>query len=153
GGDRVPDGRRPRPPAAREAGTGGASDRDGEGGRLPVRDEGVTVARGWPWTASLAARLTLALLVAPAPRTRAMGRYGARAIAPRGVAEVETRLQTQAWLLRDTLGPAVALRSPTLQAVARSYGQGLGARVTVIAADGTVLADSERDDAGVRAME
>jgi two-component system, OmpR family, phosphate regulon sensor histidine kinase PhoR len=113
----------------------------------------VTVARGRRWTASLAARLTLGLLVATALGTGAMGLYVTRAIEARGVAEVETRLQTQAWLLRDTLAPAVALRAPTLQARARSYGQGLGARVTVIAADGTVLADSERDEAGVRAMD
>ena len=115
----------------------------------------MTGAAGRPWSSSLAVRLTLGLLIATLLGTGAMGLYVTRAIEAHGVAELEARLAAQARLLRDVFVSAVGVRTPTssLQALARTYGQRLEARVTVIAADGTVLADSERDEAGVRVME
>ena len=115
----------------------------------------MTGPAGRPWSSSLAVRLTLGLLIATLLGTGAMGLYVTRAIEAHGVAELEASLAAQARLLRDVFVSAVGVRTPTssLQALARTYGQRLEARVTVIAADGTVLADSERDEAGVRVME
>src|SRR5207247_3133755 len=50
-------------------------------------------------------------------------------------------------------GLAAAARPEDVQPLVERYAATLEARVTVIAADGTVLGDSERDPRGVREME
>ena len=109
----------------------------------------------YPGLSGLAVRLTVGLLVATLLSTAALGFYVTRVIEAHSVADLETRLTAQARLLRDAVAPVADVAGPTstLQSLARAYGDRLGARVTVIGPDGTVLADSERDESGVRAME
>ena len=100
-----------------------------------------------------AARLTILLGVVAGLGVLVMGVYVSRALEARSVARLQGILVTQAGLLQDAFasvgdGPA---GSPAIQARAQRYARILGGRVTVIAADGTVLAESDR--ASVREIE
>jgi len=103
----------------------------------------------------LAVRLTLTLFVVTALGMAVMGLYVSRALERRSLEQLTSGLTTQARLLHDAVVPAVAGQAPPggVQRLAREYGAKLRARVTVIAVDGTVLADSEQDPEGVRGME
>ena len=76
-----------------------------------------------------------------------MGVYVSRALEARSVARLQGTLVTQAGLLQDAFASASdgAAGSPGMQARAQRYARILGGRVTVIGADGTVLAESDRE--------
>src|SRR5688500_4735807 len=60
------------------------------------------------------------------------------------VDQVDHRLRNAALLVRDELSPQVLTgRSEKLQQLVRRLGQDTGTRFTLVALDGTVLADSE----------
>ena len=65
------------------------------------------------------------------------------------LADLENRLLSQARLVGDGLAPSLARIAPdgALDAEARRYADLLGARVTIIAADGAVLGESHEDRA------
>jgi two-component system phosphate regulon sensor histidine kinase PhoR len=95
----------------------------------------------------LAARLTILLGVMAGLGVLVMGIYVSRALETQAVARLESTLQTQAGLLHDAFVPLIdgLPAEPALQARAQRYARLLGARVTVIANDGTVLAESDRE--------
>ena len=101
----------------------------------------------------LAARLTILLGVVAGLGVLVMGVYVSRALEAQAVGRLRSTLASQADLLRDTFATLLAGSpdDPVLQARARHYAQILGARVTVIAGDGTVVADSDLES--VREME
>lgn len=68
------------------------------------------------------------------------------------LAALKSKLSDEAALLSARLGPA-DLASPEINALAHSLGARVHCRVTIIAAGGRVLADSELDEAGVEGME
>jgi two-component system phosphate regulon sensor histidine kinase PhoR len=60
------------------------------------------------------------------------------------IEQVDHRLRIAALLVRDELAPQILKgRSEKLQQLVRKFGQDTGTRFTVVALDGTVLADSE----------
>jgi len=65
---------------------------------------------------------------------------------------LKLKLSEEASLVSAQLRSA-DLASPDINALARSLGMKVGSRLTIIGADGRVLADSELDAAGVKAME
>ena len=65
---------------------------------------------------------------------------------------LRSKLSDEAALVSAQLRSA-DLASPGLNALADSLGMKVGSRLTIIGADGRVLADSELDPAGVKAME
>ena len=65
---------------------------------------------------------------------------------------LKLKLSEEAALVSAQLRSA-DLASPGINSLARSLGIKVGSRVTIIGADGRVLADSELDAAGVKAME
>src|SRR3990170_7984385 len=84
-----------------------------------------------------------------------MGLYVTRTLERHAVENLEATLLRSARLVHDALDAATG-RPPAAsetQAVAERYAAALGGRVTVIGADGTVLADSARDVEQVREME
>jgi two-component system phosphate regulon sensor histidine kinase PhoR len=93
----------------------------------------------------LAARLALLLGGAAALASLATGLYVSRALEAQAMARLESSLVEQARRLREPfaalLGAAPGV--PAVQERARWAAAGLGGRVTVIRADGTVLADSD----------
>ena len=101
----------------------------------------------------LAARLTILLGVVAALGILVMGVYVSRALETQAVGRLQETLVTHATLLHDAFAHLVD--SPPagggLQARAQRYARTLGARVTVIGADGAVLAESDRES--VREME
>jgi two-component system phosphate regulon sensor histidine kinase PhoR len=101
----------------------------------------------------LAARLTILLGVVAGLGVLVMGVYVSRALEAQAVGRLRSALASQADLLRDTFAALLAGSpdEPVLQARARHYAQILGARVTVIAGDGTVVAESDLES--VREME
>jgi two-component system phosphate regulon sensor histidine kinase PhoR len=101
----------------------------------------------------LAARLTIRLGVIAGLGVLVMGIYVSRALETQAVTRLQETLATQASLLHDAFAPLVdgAPGTSSLQARAQRYARILGARVTVIGADGTVLAESDRES--VREME
>jgi two-component system phosphate regulon sensor histidine kinase PhoR len=93
----------------------------------------------------LAARLTILLGVVAGLGVLVMGIYVSRTLEAQAVGRLRSTLASQAGLLRDTFAPLLE-GSPdeaSLQARAQHSARILGARVTVIAADGTVLAESD----------
>jgi two-component system phosphate regulon sensor histidine kinase PhoR len=103
----------------------------------------------------LALRLTLGLLLVTALGMAVMGVYIARVLERHSVERLTAGLVTQARLIHDAIAPALLRGGPPerVQELAEKYAVKLGARVTVIAKDGRVLGDSERDPEGVRRME
>jgi len=103
----------------------------------------------------LAIRLTLGLLLVAALGMGVMGVYVTRVLETHSVENLKAGLVTEARLIHDSILPSLVRGAPPegVQELARKYAATLGARVTVIAKDGTVLGDSERDLEGVRGME
>ena len=103
----------------------------------------------------LAVRLTLILLAVTTVGTAAMGVYVTRVLERHSVENLKSGLVTEARLLHDALVPYLVQGAPRgwVQELAEKYGAKVGARITVIAEDGTVLGDSGRDLEGVRRME
>jgi two-component system phosphate regulon sensor histidine kinase PhoR len=95
----------------------------------------------------LAGRLTVLLAIVAGLGVVVMGIYVSRALEAQAVARLQATLVTQAGLLHDVFAPMLASSSggADLQARAHRHARALGARVTVIAGDGTVLAESDRD--------
>ncbi|MGH7407000.1 MAG: two-component system histidine kinase PnpS [Candidatus Methylomirabilales bacterium] len=110
---------------------------------------------GEAFRSRLAVRLTLVLLVVTTLGMGVMGLYITRVLETHSVENLKSGLVTEARLIHDALVPYLARGAPRewVQELAEKYGAKLGARVTVIADDGTVLGDSERDLEGVRGME
>jgi two-component system phosphate regulon sensor histidine kinase PhoR len=101
----------------------------------------------------LAARLTILLGVVAGLGVLVMGIYVSRALETQVVGRLQETLVTHAALLNDAFAPLVdgSPGGAGLQVRAQRYARILGARVTVISADGTVLAESDRES--VREME
>jgi two-component system, OmpR family, phosphate regulon sensor histidine kinase PhoR len=101
----------------------------------------------------LAARLTILLGVVAGLGVLVMGVYVSRALEAQAVGRLRGTLAAQASFIRDALISLLAESpdGPTLQARTQHYGQILGTRVTLIAADGAVLAESDLES--VQAME
>jgi two-component system phosphate regulon sensor histidine kinase PhoR len=95
----------------------------------------------------LTARLTILLGVVAGLGALVMGVYVSRALEAQSVARLRATLVTHAGLLHDAFAPLVDAppRAPDLQGRAQRYARILGARVTVIAANGVVLAESDRE--------
>ena len=113
-----------------------------------------TAARGGAGS-RLATRLTLLTLVVAGVGMLAMALYVARAVETRALADLKAHLAVQARLLQDAFAPLLDGVPVTreIQARARHYAAKLGARVTVIARDGTVLGESDRGPADGRELE
>jgi two-component system phosphate regulon sensor histidine kinase PhoR len=113
----------------------------------------VTPTRAERRRLGLAARLTILLGVVAGLGVLVMGTYVSRALETRAAGRLQGTLVTHATLLHDAFVPPVdgSAGGPGLQARAQRYARILGARVTVIGADGTVLAESDRES--VREME
>ena len=77
----------------------------------------------------------------------AVGVYSTRALRESYLSQTESSLTTQAHLLADSLQPALAGAegSPSLAAEAAHWSSLIDARLTIVAPDGVVLADSEDD--------
>jgi two-component system phosphate regulon sensor histidine kinase PhoR len=103
----------------------------------------------------LSLRLTFGLLGVTTLGMLVMGLYVARALERHTVESLKVGLVTTARLVHDLLLlPGGQPAGPELmQRLVERYGATLGTRVTVIAADGVVLGDSEREPAAVAAME
>ena len=103
----------------------------------------------------LAVRLALILIAVSAAGMLAMGLYISSELGAHSVENLKSGLATAARLIHDDVVPLVSADAPSAQAqtLAVKYRGLLGARVTIIAANGTVLADSDRDLAGVGQME
>src|SRR5262245_10013962 len=101
----------------------------------------------------LAARLTVLLGAVAGVGILVMSVYVSRALEEQAVGRLQGALVTQAGLLQDVFAPLLdaSPKEAVLQARAQRYARILGARLTLIAADGTVLAESDRDF--VREME
>jgi two-component system phosphate regulon sensor histidine kinase PhoR len=101
----------------------------------------------------LAARLTILLAVVAGLGVLVMGVSVSRALEAQVVDRLRDRLASQAGLLRDTFASFLggAPDEPALQAHAHQYARIVGARLTLIATDGTVVAESDLDS--VQAME
>jgi two-component system phosphate regulon sensor histidine kinase PhoR len=95
----------------------------------------------------LTARLTILLGAVAGLGVLVMGVYVSRALEAQSVARLQAALVTHANLLHDVFAPLVDAPpgAPALQARAQRYARILGARVTVIAASGAVLAESDRE--------
>ena len=95
----------------------------------------------------LAARLTFLLGVVAGLGVLVMWIYVSRALEAQAVARLESTMVTQAGLLHDSFAPLLddPPGAPAFQARAQRYARILGARLTVIAGDGTVLAESDRE--------
>jgi two-component system phosphate regulon sensor histidine kinase PhoR len=95
----------------------------------------------------LAARLTILLGVVAGLGILVMGIYVSRVLEAQAVGRLQGTLVTQAGLLRDAFVPLLdgSPGEPGLQGRAQRYARILGARVTVIDADGTVVAESDRE--------
>jgi len=91
--------------------------------------------------------LTLGLLAVTAAGTAIMGIYVTRILERQAVDNVRAGLITSARLVRDALVLPAGDSRPAadLQRLVERYAAAVGARLTVIAADGAVLADSARD--------
>ncbi len=103
----------------------------------------------------LAIRLTVVVVAVTAIGMAILGVVVTRALETRTVASLEARLVTAARVLHDPVATQLLPGAPPtrVQQAVERYGTQLAARVTVIAPDGTVLGDSERDAEGLREME
>ncbi len=102
----------------------------------------------------LAVRLTLSLVGAAAAGMAVMGLYVTRVLETHALENLKSGLVTEARLVHDAAVSSLAGGAPRerVQEFATNYGAKLRARVTIIARDGTVLADSGRDPEGVQGM-
>jgi two-component system phosphate regulon sensor histidine kinase PhoR len=114
----------------------------------------VTSAAG-RWRSRLSWRLVAGLVGVAALGLSVMGVYVARTLERHAVENLTAGLVRSARLVHDGVLPAggESLRLETVQPLVERYARVLQARITVIAVDGTVLGDSERDPASVREME
>jgi two-component system phosphate regulon sensor histidine kinase PhoR len=103
----------------------------------------------------IALKLTLTLVGFVAVSTLAAGLYLSRGLERVAVESVEARLGTAIRVLHDEARAAVApmAQAGAPQAFAERVARPAAARVTLIALDGKVLADSERTPDGVASME
>ena len=103
----------------------------------------------------IALKLTLTLVGFVAISTLVAGLYLARGLEHVAVESVEARLGTAVRVLHDEARAAVGAGAPAsgAQAFAERVARPAMARVTLIAPDGRVLADSERTTGGVASME
>lgn len=110
---------------------------------------------GNAFRSKLAIRLTVILLVVTALGMAVMGLYVTRVLETHSVENLKSGLVTEARLIHDAIVPYLARGAPLewVQELAEKYGAKLEARVTIIAQDGIVLGDSERDLEGVLRME
>jgi len=101
----------------------------------------------------LALRLTCILLAMTAIGMAVMGLYVTRALKTPLVEYLTDSMARDARLIHDAILPYVE-DTPVgaAQELAQKYGPMLGARVTVIAPDGRLLADSEQSLAGIQTM-
>ncbi|MBI4492357.1 MAG: HAMP domain-containing protein [Chloroflexi bacterium] len=96
----------------------------------------------WRIAASYVALIAAVLL--------ALGVYLASELPRQQLAMLETQLHRQARLVADDAQRHLATQDPAgLDALAKQLGREIGARVTLIAADGTVLGDSDHDPASM----
>jgi two-component system phosphate regulon sensor histidine kinase PhoR len=96
----------------------------------------------WKLYAGYAALVLLAVVT--------VGVLVARRISSDSIAETDSRLHAQAVLIRDLARPSLAGDAdPGLQQQVRDLGAAVGTRITVIRADGIVIADSDEDPAGM----
>jgi len=104
---------------------------------------------------SISLKLTLTLVAFVAASVLAAGLYLSRGLERVAVESVEARLGTAVRVLHDEALAALGAGMPpgTPQAFAERVARPAAARVTLIAPDGRVLADSERTPEGVAAME
>lgn len=80
----------------------------------------------------------------------ALGAYLVIALRAQHLSRLEAQLQRQALLVADQTHDLLAARdTAALDALARRLGHTMGVRVTLIAADGTVLGDSDHDPAAM----
>jgi two-component system, OmpR family, phosphate regulon sensor histidine kinase PhoR len=104
----------------------------------------------------LASRITFILLAMTAIGMGVMGLYVTRALETPLMEYLTASMVRDARLIHDAILPYVSQGTPigAVQELAHHYGTMLGseARVTVIAVDGMVLGDSERDLGEVRRM-
>jgi two-component system phosphate regulon sensor histidine kinase PhoR len=103
----------------------------------------------------IALKLTLTLVGFVAVSTLAAGLYLSRGLERVGVEAVEARLGTAIRVLQDEARAALApgAQADAAQAFAERVARAAAARVTLIAPDGRVLADSGRTPEGVASME
>ena len=99
----------------------------------------------------IALKLTLTLVGFVAVSTSIAGLYFSRGLEHVAVESVEGRLATAARVLHDEAG--AALRTGATQPFAERVSRPAGARITLIAPDGRVVADSERTEATLSSME
>jgi len=104
----------------------------------------------------IALKLTLTLVAFAAISTLAAGLYLSRGLEHVAVESVEARLGTAVRVLHDEARAALgagAQAAAAAQAFAERVARPAAARVTLIAPDGRVVADSERSPEGVASME
>lgn len=104
---------------------------------------------------SLAAKLAAGYLLAVVGVTTVVGLLLLRQLASHATAQFETALVTHAQLMAQAL-PAAAVRlhdRPALQALVSAWARPADGRVTLIAPDGTVVADSGVPEADLPAVE
>src|SRR5881397_3787092 len=146
GRDRVAHGRRARPAPPGEAGRRGEPDRDGEVGRVSARDgPAVTQALVHFLRRSIARKLTLTLVGFVAVTIVVAGLYLTRALEAFAVDTLEARLVSIGRLLHDEARALIARHASPAEfhAFALRCARPTASRITVIAADGGVLGDSE----------
>ncbi|MFQ5702741.1 MAG: ATP-binding protein [Gemmatimonadales bacterium] len=95
----------------------------------------------WKLYASYAALILIAVVTAGIPISRHIERET--------IDETQRFLREQALLLRALAVPSLEHPSASAQQRVRELSRGLGTRLTIVASDGTVLADSEREPAGM----
>jgi len=103
----------------------------------------------------IAFKLTLTLVGFVAVSTLVAGLYLSRGLEHVAVQSVEARLGTAVRVLRDEARAVLGVNAQpgAAQAFAERVARPAAARVTLIAPDGRVLADSERNPEGVASME
>ncbi len=99
----------------------------------------------------IALKLTLTLVGFVTVSTLVAGLYLSRGLEHVALESVEARLATTARVLHDEA--RAALRAGSAQPFAERVARPAVARVTLIAADGRVVADSERSETGLASME
>jgi signal transduction histidine kinase len=98
----------------------------------------------------LAGRITLAYVGLIVAVTAALGAYLGLTGREAALARLSTHTADEARLIADAAAPAMARRDgPAVQALAVRLAAAIGTRVTLVAPDGVVLADSEADPAGL----
>ena len=94
----------------------------------------------WRISAAYVALITIILL--------GLGLYLVDDLRAQQLARLETDLQRQATLVADNATYHLLTQGPqSLEPLAKRLGNEAGVRITLVAADGTVLGDSERDPA------